>query len=912
MEDTIEGGIVPRQIIPLSSGEGFLAAGSIAQFGFIARLNGCGERLWLRQYLIGDETGFNGIAELPSGELVAVGSCLNCAPEDEARKALVFKTDAIGLPLRDTTFGRLNLNASADAVITTNGGKAAITGSLVIGSFLSPTNAFLTVLDDQFQTTFWREYHQLYYDHPRALAELSDGGFVLAGYSSASLFAPRQAQLFRTDGQGDSLWRNTSAYLNSQFNSVQETPGGEIAAFGQRLVETAGNKDVYLAVHEPDSGILQAERLYGSPADDDGRSLHAVEGGYLAGGLWGEASQPGWSTRDWIFRLDENFDIVEQELYDSYLFAHAIVNAVPLSPEGSNFAFLSVRQFFASRYIAFQKKTLQGRHAILSQAPLHYQLVPRKLASNTGEVIYQGGLGTPGYYDEMRLKVYRNDTLIQACSDLTPQDFSFHIEIPAELANYTFRLLGVRNGVEEPEAEACDVVAGDAYIIQGQSNAVAAIPWLAPDSIPHAYKYHKDPFVRNFGLKYEGGSLYIWHREDKDENPFADNKSGQWGLVLGEKIVEQHGVPVAIINGGIGGISIDNMLPDPADPHSTSHSYGRFYQRVAHSGLQDHIRAILFFQGETNALPGYNETVGSYKNKYLQLRGAWQEDLTYEREYLFQIRPGCWAGNFHIIQEAQRQLALEIPELEIMSATGMNHDGCHYHYLNGYQRAGEDIYRLVASDFYGLADTSGIHPPQVINAYFTDANQTGIALEFERPDDGLSWYPGWEAGFSLEGDSTNSVVSGQAEDGVLYLGLAQPPAASFTGLTYVSHPGGDDCSVKNSRGIGMLCFYNQAVAPFIAIGQANAASENISALRLWPVTSRDGQVNLAGKLEQKGRLLIMVFSADGRLVSRKEHIAPAGAFSESLNLPSVPGLYLVSVQSEAGEPEVLKVIRMRD
>ena len=406
--DTIEGGITPKQIIALSNGEGFLATGTVAKYGIIARLNGCGEEVWSHLYLFGDETGLNGIAELPSGELVAAGSCLNCAPGDTTRKALVLKTDANGTILQDTAFGRLNLNASADAVIATNDGKAAVTGSLVIGSFLSPTNAFLTVLDGPAQPAFWREYHQLYYDHPQALAELSDGGFVLAGYSFASLFAPRQAQLFRTDSQGNLLWKNTSAYLNSQFNSVQETSGGEIAAFGQRLVDTVSNKDVYLAVHEPGSGILQSERLYGSPANDDGRSLHAVEGGYLAGGVWGEPRQPGWNVRDWIFRLDENFDLVEEDLYDSYLFAHSIVNAVPLSPDGKNFAYLSTLQFFANRTILFYKKTLQGRHAILSQAPLHYQLVPRNLASNTGEVIYEGSLGTPGYYDEMRLKVYRH------------------------------------------------------------------------------------------------------------------------------------------------------------------------------------------------------------------------------------------------------------------------------------------------------------------------------------------------------------------------------------------------------------------------------------------------------------------------------------------------------------------------
>ncbi|MCO6478290.1 MAG: T9SS type A sorting domain-containing protein, partial [Phaeodactylibacter sp.] len=516
---------------------------------------------------------------------------------------------------------------------------------------------------------------------------------------------------------------------------------------------------------------------------------------------------------DWIFRLDENFDIAGEDFYDSPLFAHSIVNAVPLSPEGSNFAYLSVRQFYAKRFILFQKKNLQGRHTTLSQAPQHFQLTPRNLVSNTGTVKYEGSLGTPGYYDEMLLKVYRNDTLIHTYSDPTPQDFSFQVEIPAELANYTFRLLGVRNGVEEPEAEACDVVAGDAYIIQGQSNALAGNPYDPEDTIPHAYRYHKNPFVRNFGLKYVSGNVYIWHREDKDEGPFADNKSGQSGLVLGEKIAEEHGVPVAILNGGIGGISIDNMLPDPADPHSTAHSYGRFYQRVARSGLQDHFRAILFFQGETNAQPGYNETVESYKNKYLQLRAAWQEDFTYEREYLFQIRPGCWEGNFHIIQEAHRQLAMELPDAAIMSTTGMNHDGCHYHYFNGHHRAGEDIYRLLAHDFYGAAPLPDRFPPAVDSAWFSGCDRQEITLRLQHEGDEYFWTPGWEADFRLEGSTGVVVESGQVAGNTVVLSLSDSPAPGFTGLTYTGHSGGSEASVKNANGIGLLAFYDYPVAP---------------------------------------------------------------------------------------------------
>lgn len=868
-QDSIEGGIIPRQMIAHSGG-GFIVAGSLGHQGVIARLSACGDAIWLRAYLLGDETVINGIAELPSGNLMAVGSCRNCAPGDTTRKALALLADSGGEALLDTTFGHLNYKASAEAVIVTADGKAALAGSLVWASFLSPTRAFLAVLGEDLQPELWKEFNELYYDQPQALIQTSDGGFALAGYAAASLASSRQAQLFRTDAQGELRWVNLSSYPNSEFNSVQEAPDGRIVALGSRFVDEARKRDVYLAVHHAEHGGMLHDQLYCSlnasegcsSADDEGHSLHAVEGGYLIAAIWGEPSQPSWNKRDWIFRLDEDFDIVDQYLYDSFLFAHSPVNALPLSPDGIDFAYLSRLFFFESRYILFYKKVSQGRRAILSQAPQNYQLVPRSLETNKGTVIYQGELDAPGAYDQMRLDVSRNGGLVQTLYHDAAEVFTFQVDIPAELADYTFHLTGLKDGKAYLEAEACEVVAGDAYIIQGQSNAAANAAWSVDSAYAFLAPYNR--YVRTFGIAEEGGAHLHWHREANTRRPvFSDTRSGQWGLVLGKRIAAEQGIPVAILNGGIGGIAIDNMLPNPAAPHSTAHSYGRFYQRVEGAGLSDHIRAILFFQGETNALPGYGETVASYKDKYLQLRSHWQADFSYEREYLFQIRPGCWQGNFHFIQEAQRQLALELPQLEIMSATGMNHDGCHYYFSNGYERAGEDIYRLLEHQLYGAPLLPDAYPPAVDSAWFSDSSYREITLRFRQAGDEYDWQPGWEADFRLEGVSGVAILAGAIEGHTLRLSLSDSISyASFSGLSYISHASGDEAPVKNANGIGMLAFYDFPVSSLIVGTQAPSVfTPNI---RLFPnpatnyVTVEIPGDNPAGfeLYDSQGRLLI--------------------------------------------------------
>lgn len=898
-EDTTESGQLPRQMIAVQGG-GFLLAGSHESLGWIAKLSNCGEILWEKTYLYGSETAFHGITTLPSGDIAVAGSCRNCAPGDTTLKALVVKTNPEGDALLDKKMGLFNFDATAFALLTTENGEIAVTGNQVWFGFLYPTDAFLTVLDTDLETVFFKTYNHFYYDKPKALAQLSDGGFALAGYSSPALFEPWQALLVRTNASGDLVWKNVSNLPDSQFSGVQQTNDGLIVALGSLENGPFGGSDAMLVSCQPASGLYLDTKFYGDYLDDAGLSLHRLEDGLLASGYWGTPSQPNWGRRDWVFRLGENFEVEEEYFKDSYLFFHTPANAVPLSPDGRDFAYISRRHFFDVGSNLFLKRSLQGHHIQLSEAPKHNQLVPRNLADNKGLVAYEGD---PGLYDELRLEVYRNNLLLQTLYDMTPQaTFSFQVEIPAELANYEFRLIGMEKGVEYPEAGACNVVAGDAYIIQGQSNALASIPFDPGNSIDHAYRHHRNAFVRNFGKKFQNDTLLVWHSELNDAAPFSGPGSGQWGLVLGESIVKEHGIPVAILNGAISGISIDSMLPNPFDHADQSKSYGRFLHRVGRSGLANDIRGLLFFQGETNAAGGFWDSAQEYQFKFQTLDAAWEQDFPgIERKYLFQIRPGLyWAGatlNTCLqVAEGQRMIAESDPEWQIMSSTGMNHDSSHYHYQNGYLRAGEDIYRLLAADLYDEPFASDVHPPAPDSAWFANADHTELVVRLRHGGDTFTWTPGWESDLRLEAQSGVPVTGAQIQDNLLILTLQESPHASFTGLSHTSHPGGSEAAVKNARGTGMLIFYNFPVSPFMDVSQAGEVPESEGSPAAFPNPS-------AGK-----------FTIDWE--SRKEMVFDAAAYDmqgrcvwmgKELRTPFfidatdwISGVYLLRLAGEAG------------
>lgn len=821
-------GVIPKQIIPSEDGS-FFVAGYGQPLGFIAKLNSCGSPLWSQPILYGAETELNGIVELPSGELVVAGRCKNCGMKgDTTWKALVVKTDAMAQAIVYNTFGNPSFDANANAVILTTQGKPAITGNVGVGDFLSPTDGFLAVLDNQLDASLWKEYNEHYYDNPQALTQLSDGGFALAGWSNENLTDPSEGLLIRTNAQGQLLWKSSSDLSYSLFKSVRQSEDGKIVALGSYFVNPQQKRDAYLAVHNSTTGALISDETYGSLLyDDAGLWLEPIQDGFLASGTWGEPSQPNWNSRSWVFRLNENYAMEENYFRDEYLFAQNMVNAVPLTTDGLDFAFLSKVHFFEDKRILFAKRSKQGHEVQLTNAPMHYQLSPRNLSTNKGTVEYEGSLNGNAY-DELRLQVFRNDTLVQTQSDMSPQgNFSFQSEITAELANYEFRLSGLKNGVAYMEAGACDVVAGDAFLIQGQSNAVAGIPFYIGDPIDHAYNYHRNPFVRNFGLKSDPGSLYTWHKEADENGDYADNISGQWGLILGKKIVEEQGIPVAILNGAISGISIDSMMPDPQNHENQAKSYGRFLKLVKRSGLIDDLRGIIMFQGETNAAGGFWDSADEYFQKFVALDDAWFEDFpSLEKKYLFQIRPGAFFAGATLltclqIEEAQHRIPELLPDWQIMSSTGMNHDGTHYHYENGYERAGNDIYRLVAQNLYGETFAGNIHPPRVDSAWFSDCTNTQITLQMRHTDDEYFWTPGYEQDFLLEGSANSSVIAGFIQGNQVVLQLTEAPGPNFTGLSNTSHLLEGEAAVENANGIGMLAFYNFPVTACLPSGTNN-------------------------------------------------------------------------------------------
>lgn len=423
----------------------------------------------------------------------------------------------------------------------------------------------------------------------------------------------------------------------------------------------------------------------------------------------------------------------------------------------------------------------------LTQFPKTKQLFPRNLTTNQGTAVISGNVS--GAYSSMRVKVYRDTVLSNTLNQnlsyvLGNATFNFSVPITAELINYRTDLYGVSGSTETLIQSAVEIVAGDAYIINGQSNSVANMYLLSGNG-------NQSPFIRSFGNTYPDAWAMAdnnWYMADGD-GVYNVGAIGQWGLKTARWIVDNVHIPVAVINGGVGGTYLQQHVRNNLNPGDATTIYGRLLQRMTNSGLKNNVRAIWWHQGESDGALGQSTT--QYKNAWKSLRSSWMIDYpSLEHYFTFQIRQGCGVSidNILNIMEAQRQLPKELANVHVVSTNGatQNTDNCHFPFNQGYEIFADRLIPQVATYMYGQAAAADMLSPDLATARLVAANV--IELTFDNVTSAsLVADPGVSLDFRLEGLGTGTaflfLVGVQNK---VYVVLGGTPALPST-ISYYGH-----------------------------------------------------------------------------------------------------------------------------
>ena len=411
---------------------------------------------------------------------------------------------------------------------------------------------------------------------------------------------------------------------------------------------------------------------------------------------------------------------------------------------------------------------------------------------NEGTLYYNGTLSNAA--DSVFLKLYADDKLVKTESQPPTPDktYAFTVKLKPGLIRYKVEFGTKTGGTETVENTVTNVICGDAYIIDGQSNAEATGPNNGPDEDPVT---PINDWIRSYGNQFEGTirggwgnavRTHIWGKPN-----YGCHQIGAWGMVLATNLVTKYGIPVCIINGAYGGTPIWQHQPNPANHYDTSGDfygnpykiYGCLLTRVAAAKLTHGIRGVLWHQGENDSgsgAPTGDWNYKSYQQYFVDMSAAWKQDYpNIQHYYVFQVWPlPCSMGpKDDQIREAQRTLPRLYSNLRTMSTLGAASEragrgACHFD-LEGYAQFARFLSPLVEQDNYGLVPTEAVTAPNLQRAWFTSAANDEISLDFGQP---MVWKDEVKRSIYLDA-VVAPICSGSVFGNVITLKLTVPSSA---------------------------------------------------------------------------------------------------------------------------------------
>ena len=448
--------------------------------------------------------------------------------------------------------------------------------------------------------------------------------------------------------------------------------------------------------------------------------------------------------------------------------------------------------------------------------------------NNEGTLFYNGTLEQAA--DTVFLKLYADDKLIKTeiRSPAADLSYAFTVKLKPGLVHYQVEF-GTRTGATEKVTKTVkNLVCGDAYLIDGQSNAEATGPNNGPEEDPVT---PASEWIRSYGNQLEGTTkggwgnavrTHIWGKPN-----YGDHQIGAWGMELATNLVAKYSMPIGILNGAYGGTPIWHHQPNPANHFDTSGEfyrnpykiYGGLLTRVTAAKLTHGIRGVFWHQGENDSgsgAPTGDWNYKSYQQYFMDMSAAWKQDYPNIRNYyVYQVWPlPCSMGpKDDFIREAQRTLPSLYSNLRVMSTVGAasEHAGrgaCHFD-LAGYAKFAAFMSPLVELDHYGLKPAKEVTAPNLKRAWFTSAAKDEVALDFGQP---VVWQDEEKTSFYLD-DVLAPIGSGTVAGNVLTLKLTKPSSAkTITYLTGKDWDGKPEHLLFGANGIAALTFCEVGIA----------------------------------------------------------------------------------------------------
>jgi len=275
---------VAQSISPVSGG-GFIISGYSESFsggsfdGYLIKINAAGDTIWTLT------TGALGIDRLYAATQTTDGGFIATGYLQAAggmHDVLLIKADMSGNVTWKETFGGSYHDEGKDVVQSADGGYV-ITGYTQSTSG-GQLDVFLLKTNSIGNLTWGKSFNVPGEQEGYDVDPSSDGGFIIAGHSKASVNAQKDVFMIKTNSSGNGEWSKTyGTPFHEEGFAVEQTNDGGFVVAGSTTT-SSGNKNTFL-VKTNNTGVLAWSFAYGGTGVEEGRSLReCTDGGFIMSG----------------------------------------------------------------------------------------------------------------------------------------------------------------------------------------------------------------------------------------------------------------------------------------------------------------------------------------------------------------------------------------------------------------------------------------------------------------------------------------------------------------------------------------------------------------------------------------------------------------------------------------------------
>ena len=264
---------------------GFVFLGTTQSFGaidiWLIRTDSSGDTLWTRTYGGFDSEYGRCVKQTQDGGYIIAGYTMSYGAG--SFDFWLIKTDTSGDTLWTKTFGGSDTEIGYFVLQTPDMGYAALAVTKSFGA--GDRDCWLIRTDASGNTIWTKMFGGTGFDQCYSMDMTSDNGYIITGETNSFGAGGADVWLIKTDSTGDTLWTKTFGGTNTDigYGVEQTTDGGYIIA-GYTTSYGAGGSDVWLIKTNSTGDTLWTKTIGGTSADEGFSVQQTADGGYIIAG----------------------------------------------------------------------------------------------------------------------------------------------------------------------------------------------------------------------------------------------------------------------------------------------------------------------------------------------------------------------------------------------------------------------------------------------------------------------------------------------------------------------------------------------------------------------------------------------------------------------------------------------------